>query len=103
TQVKNFLEGQQKEIWDKSSELMSIFDDSKSYIVDEEIESVVGEIKGIMKLYHPYNKISQLPNLNDQFVQIYYDLLDKKSQPVIQTIELEEKRVLDEITKYNFE
>ena len=102
-QVKNFLDGQQKEIWDRSSELMSVFDDSKSYIVDEELESVVNEIKGIMKLYQPYNQISQLPNLNDQFVQIYYDLLDEKSQPVIQTIELEKKRVLDEITKYNFE
>src|SRR5699024_7537435 len=83
--------------------LMAIFDDSKSYIVNEELESVVSEIRGIMKLYQPYNQISQLPNLNDQFVQIYYDLLDKKSQPVIQTIELEEKRVLDEIEKYGFE
>lgn len=97
TQVKNFLEGQQKEIWDKSSRSISIYDESKSYIVNEELESVVEAIQEIINLYRPYSQISQLPNLNKQFTDIYHHLLKKETEPILEIIKVEKSRVLTEV------
>ncbi|MDN6162035.1 MAG: hypothetical protein L0I79_04590, partial [Atopostipes sp.] len=102
-EVKGFLEGQQKEIWDESERLISIFDDSRSYIADAEIESVADEIKEIMKQYHPYTQISQLPDLNKQFIEVYEDLLIQESEPVKEVIKLEKERVLKSLKNNELE
>ena len=101
--VKGFLEGEQKRIWDRSEELISIYDDSRSYIADANIELVADEINKIMKQFHPYNQISQLPDLNKQFIEVYDELLNKESEPVEEVIELEKERVLKSLKNNNLE
>ena len=39
--VKKFFAGEQKGIFDKALKLMKIYDDSKTFIVNSEIEAVV--------------------------------------------------------------
>ena len=47
--LKKFFAGDQITIFDRAIRLMKIYDDSKTFIVDEDMEAVVGEIKAIMK------------------------------------------------------
>ncbi len=97
--IKSFFKGSQKEIWDKTQHYISIYDESKSYIVNEEIEKIVQEMKNIISMTSPYRKIKDLPQLNDQFMDLYNDILDKQLEPVKEEIDLARKRVMEELEK----
>ena len=51
--LKKFFAGEQKGIFDKALKLMKIYDNSKTFIVDSQIETVVGNIKAILKKTAP--------------------------------------------------
>lgn len=51
--IKAFFDSEQKTIFDKAVLYLSKYDDSKIYIVDEEIENIVSQISAIIKnSYH---------------------------------------------------
>jgi hypothetical protein len=96
--VKKFFAGDQKGIWDRALKLMRIYDDSRTFIVNEEIEKTVGQIKEILKKVTPYREIFQIPGLLDTYVNLYSQVLEEMSVPVLAAVDEARKRVIEELT-----
>lgn len=97
--VKKFFAGEQKDIWDKSISLMKMYDESKTYIVDTEVEAVVSGIKAILRKDNPFSDIYKLPDLNERFIKIYTKLVRAERQPATAAIDEARARVFDELNK----
>lgn len=95
--VKSFFRGEQLDIWKRSLRLMKIYDESKTFIVNSEIERVVSEIKNIMKKSTPYSEIRKIPDLLDRYVALYGDMLTEMEKPVFAAIEEAHARVKNEL------
>jgi len=93
--VKAFFGGEQKAIFEKALGLIRIYDDSKTFIVDETVESAVKEIKAILNKDMPYSDIPKLPELLDRFTQAYMKVRNDMEAPIIAAIEDARKRVMD--------
>ena len=95
--LEKFFEGEQKSIFDKALKLMKIYDDSKTFIVNSEIESVVFEINRILKKQSPFNEIFKLPDLLEKFISLYSQLLLEMQKPIDQAIDEAKERVFEEL------
>lgn len=101
--IKSFFKGNQKNIWNKTQHYILIYDESKSYILNEDIEKITEEMKKIVSMPSPYNKIKDLPELNNRFLDLYNDILDKELEPVKEEIEQAKARVMEELEKTDLE
>lgn len=95
--IKKFFAGDQVKIWDNSLKLMKIYDESKTYIVDKDVESAVSAIKAILYKDNPFSDIYKLPDLNNKFRTAYMVLVKAEQAPVLDTINEARKRVFDEL------
>ena len=95
--MKKFFSGDQITIFDRAIRLMAIYDDSRTFIVNKEIESIVEQVKTIMKKAAPYSDIFKLPGLLDEFSNTYSKLLDEMEAPIEEAIDEARKRVLQEL------
>ena len=95
--IKSFFIGDQIEIWNRSLRLLKIYDDSKTFIVNNEIEKVVEEIRSIMKSRAPYREIRKIPDLLDRYKALYGNLLTEMEVPVFIAIEEARIRVAEEL------
>lgn len=95
--VKKFFAGEQKEIWNTSIKLIKIYDDSKNYIVDEDVESTVASIKAVLKKPNPFSDIYKLPDLNDKFRKAYMVILKAEQAPILEVVKEARTRVFDEL------
>ena len=93
--VKAFFNSEQKTIFDKAVLYLSKYDDSKTYIVDENLENIVDEISMIVKKQVPYSDIPKLPELLKKFSDVYSDILDEQLKPVLDSVYDSQKRVFD--------
>ncbi|MFW5554879.1 MAG: BREX system P-loop protein BrxC, partial [Roseburia inulinivorans] len=93
--VKAFFNSEQRTIFDKALLYLSKYDDSKTYIVDENLENIVAEISTIVKKQSPYSDIPKLPELLKQFSDVYSDILDEQLKPVLDSVYDSQKRVFD--------
>lgn len=93
--VKAFFDGEQKGIFDKALLYLEKYDDSKTYIVDEELESVVEKVRGIVRKAAPYSDIPKLPELMHRFEQSYTKVLNDNLEPVKESIAESQKRVFE--------
>lgn len=93
--VKVFFNSEQKTIFDKAVLYLSKYDDSKTYIVDENLENIVVEIRTIVKKQVPYSDIPKLPELLKKFSDVYSDILDEQLKPVLDSVYDSQKRVFD--------
>lgn len=94
--VKAFFKGDQIDIWNRAIRLIKIYDESKTFIVNAEIETVVSEVKSIMKKAAPYSEIRKIPELLDRYTDLYGSLLSDMEVPVLTSIDEARKRVIDE-------
>jgi len=95
--LKKFFAGEQKEIFDKALHHMKIYDDSKTFIVDSEIEAVVADVKAILKKAAPFDEIFKLPELLNKFGNLYVALLTEMEKPVEAAIDEAKDRVFSEL------
>ena len=95
--LKKFFAGEQKDIFDKALRLMKIFDDSKTFVVDSQIESVVADVNAILKKSAPYSEIFRLPDLLERFTSLYSTLLNDMQKPIDAAIQEARKRVFEEL------
>ncbi len=102
-QVKSFLAGQQKIIWETSQGHLALYEDSKSFVVNDEIEEIVKKIREILKMANPYNLISQLPDLNHGFSTIYQQILADQVGPVKAAIDHAQENVQAALKNSNLE
>lgn len=95
--IKAFFDGEQIEIWNNSLRKIKIYDESKTFIVNSEIEAVVGQIKMIMKKASPYSEIRKIPELLERYIELYNGMLTEMEKPVRVAIEDTHSRVKFEL------
>ncbi len=93
--VKVFFSGEQSVIFARALDMLAIYDDSKTYIVDAELEDIVAQMRSITRQEKPYSNIPKLPELREKFMSCYGDILQQQSAPVLDSIGQAMKRVLD--------
>ena len=93
--VKAFFAGEQKTIFDKALLYLSKYDDSKTYIVDADLESVVEAVRFIIRKDKPFSDIPKLPELLKKFNEAYSRVLDEQLAPVLDSIQESQKRVFE--------
>ncbi|MBP3802955.1 MAG: BREX system P-loop protein BrxC [Oribacterium sp.] len=95
--VKTFFSGEQQQIFTRALDMLEIYDDSKTYIVDKDLEDIVSQIRSIVKKESPYKDIPKLPDLRNKFMNAYTKVLEDAAVPVKQSIEDDRDRVLEVI------
>lgn len=93
--VKAFFAGEQMKIFEDALKMMKIYDDSKTFIVDDKVEETVRDIKSILKKDMPYSDIPKLPDLLSQFRDAYMAVLTQMEAPILQAIEDAKDRVFE--------
>ena len=101
--VKAFFGGEQKEIFTRVLDVLTIYEDSKTYIVDHELEEVVAQLRTIVRKSNPYQEISKLPELREKFNNAYTKVLVAESGPVLNTIGQARARVLEVLKGKEYE
>lgn len=100
--VQSFFAGSQKEIFEKTLDLMVIYEESKTFIASPEIEAVVADIKGILTKEQPYKDIPKLPEYVEKFRTLYNALLTSMEEPIIETINLAKARIFEELENKSY-
>ena len=95
--IKAFFKGDQIDIWNRSLKLIKIYDDSKTFIVNAEIESVVEEVKSIMKKSAPFGEIRKIPELLDRYTDLYSSMLTEMEKPIFAAIKEARQRVIEDL------
>ena len=86
----------QKKIFDDYGlRALRFYDSSKEHITDATLARIVDQIRSIITNRSPYERIKDLPNLYEKFIESYDQVLDAKLKPVKQVIEQDQKIVLD--------
>ncbi|MCD7956582.1 MAG: BREX system P-loop protein BrxC [Lachnospiraceae bacterium] len=101
--VKEFFGGEQKEIFTRVLDVLAIYDDSKTYIVDQELEDVVSQLRSIVRRQKPYSEIPKLPELRQKFTTAYMKILESESGPVLDSIDQAQARVLEVLKGKEYE
>lgn len=101
--IKTFFEGEQSTIFARALDMLAIFDDSKTYIVNDELENIVAQMRSITRQEKPYANIPKLPELRERFMSCYVKILQQESAPVLDSIDQAWKRVLEVLStkEYN--
>jgi hypothetical protein len=79
----------------RALDMLAIYDDSKTYIVDEELEDIVKQMRTIVHQDKPYGNIPNLPDLRRKFTDVYSNILEREEAPVLDSIDQAIRRVLD--------
>jgi len=101
--VKAFFAGEQQQIFMRTLDMLAIYDDSKTYIVDSTLEDIVAQMRTIVRQEKPYGNIPKLPGLRDQFMSAYMKVLEVEQAPVLDSIDQAMKRVLDALSGKEYE
>lgn len=101
--IKAFFGGEQIEIWNRAIRLMNIYEESKTFIVNREIETVVAEVNSIMRKDKPFGEIRKLPELLERYINLYSKMLMAMEEPILVVIEEARTRVFDELRGKNCE
>lgn len=100
--VKLFFGGEQQQIFTRALDMLEIYDDSKTYIVDETLESIVDRMRSIVKEPSPYKDIPKLPDLRQQFTEAYTKVLEAMAAPVMQSISAARNRVSEVVDEKEY-
>ncbi len=93
--VRAFFHGEQREIFRRAVELLAIYDDSKTYIVDAALENTVAQMRSILRKEYPYGDIPRLPELRQKYTAAYMKVLKAESAPVLDSIGQAKNRVFE--------
>ena len=101
--IKAFFAGEQLTIFTRALDMLAIYDDSKTYIVNAELEDIVAQMRSIVGQEKPYANIPKLPELREKFMSCYVKILHQESAPVLDSIDQARSRVLEVLStkEYN--
>ena len=88
---------------EKGLKALKLYENSKEHITDPEIRKVVDQIHDIVTCHMPYERIKDLPNLYNQFIEIYSRILDEKLEPVKVVIDSDRQTALNALEGQPFE
>lgn len=100
--IKSFFSGEQKTIFERALDMLAIYDDSKTYIVNAGLESVVAQMRAIVNKSEPYNDIPKLPELREQFMQAYMKVLQVQEAPVYAAIDEARNRTMEVLSTKDY-
>ena len=95
--IKEFFEGEQRKIFENALKKLKIYEDSRVYIVDSDLESIVKQMQNIVSVKAPYGMIRQLPDLISKFDDKYLVILEEKTEPVRKAILDNKSQVMDHL------
>ena len=103
--IQAFFTGEQLTIFTRALDMLAIYDDSKTYIVNAELEDIVTQMRSIVGQEKPYANIPKLPELREKFMACYVKILQQESSPVLDLIDQAKSRVLEVLStkEYNEE
>ena len=93
--IKAFFSNEQFAIFAHALDMLAIYDDSKTYIVNAELEDIVAQMRSITRQEKPYANIPKLPELRERFMSCYVKILQQESAPVLDSIDQAWKRVFE--------
>ena len=93
--VYAFFHGEQREIFRRAVDMLAIYEDSKTYIVDADLEATVAQMRSILRKEQPYRDIPKLPELREKYTAAYMKVLQAESAPVLDGIGQARARVLE--------
>ena len=86
---------EQEQIFRRALDMLGIYDDSKTYIVNTALEDVARQMRSIVGMKAPYREIPKLPELREKFMSLYSEILEEQSAPVVKAIKDDRNRVLE--------
>ncbi len=95
--IKKFFGGEQKGIFDKAVNNLAIYDESKTYITDEQISETAEAIRKIISSPKPYSQIHQLPALLEKLIDLTTELLSDMAEPIYKAIEEARTKVFERL------
>ena len=100
--IKTFFSGEQSTIFARALDMLAIYDDSKTYIVNAELEDIVAQMRSITRQEKPYANIPKLPELRERFMSCYGEILQQEFAPVLDSIDQAWKRVLEVLSTKDY-
>lgn len=99
--VKKFFRNQKK-FFDDALRKVEIYDKNKTYVLDKQATDIIEKIIEIVKGKVPYSNIPKLPGLVEEFSNRFTRLLEIECEPVKRVIEIDYRKVMDELDIYEF-
>ena len=97
-----YSKGEQRIIFDNALEKINNYEENKEYIVNDEINNIIEEIKSILRMKEPYSKIPTIPLLIEKYNNEILLLLEKQSIPVLDFIRTCKNEVMETLNSYDF-
>lgn len=93
--VFDFFNGEQRTIFDKAQKYISIFENSKTYVREQDIIDVAKQMEDIVGQNKPFYNIQKLPELMNRFINDYGHLLSKEAKSMEPIVSDDYKKVTD--------
>ena len=100
--ILDFFKGEQKTIFEKALKYIRMFEDSKTYVREQEITDNVAQMEAIVKSSKPFSQIQKLPGMCDTFINQYGALLEKEAQEMSPVVADDYKKVMDVLDEKDF-
>lgn len=101
--VFDFFNGEQKKIFETALKYIKIFENGKTYVREQDIIGLVGEMEAIIKSNKPYSSIQKLPEMSGKFTDVYGRLLEKEANEMRPIVSDDRKKVMDMLSTKEFE
>ncbi|SPF40064.1 conserved hypothetical protein [Candidatus Desulfosporosinus infrequens] len=99
--VKKFFKNQ-RDIFDKALKMLAIYEGNRSYVLDPETIKIIEDIEHITSLPSPYSEIHKLPELIEQFIKHFGDLLETECEPIRTDIAADKTETLADLERRSF-
>ena len=100
--VFDFFKSGQKQIFEKALEQIQIFENSKTYVREQEIIDNVAQMEAIVNAKNPFGQIQKLPDMSMKFVQQYGALLEQEAEAMRPVVEDDLQKVLHMLDEKEF-
>lgn len=100
--VFDFFHGEQKKIFERALQQIRMFENSKTYVRDQEIIDNVAQMEAIVTNRKPFGQIQELPELSTQFVEQYGSLLNQEADEMRPIVDDDLKKVLNTLDEKEF-
>ena len=100
--VFDFFKGGQKKIFEKALEQIQMFENSKTYVREQEIMDNVAQMEAIVTAKNPFSQIQKLPDMSVKFVQQYGSLLEKEAEEMRPIVDDDMEKVLHTLDEKEF-
>ncbi len=95
--ISEFFRGEQLKIWENNNRLLEIYKESENFISDVDLMTQADSLKKLQADNDPFGKISNMSKIQDTYRELYTNLLEKESKPVLDIVKQGKERVLDEL------